>query len=226
VTGRGPAVSIGVFGGTFDPPHTGHLIVAQDAALALGLDRILFVPAASPPHKQGAVLTAAPLRARMLALAIEGDERFGIDTLELERQGESYTVDTLRALHDRHPDVRWTLLMGADQYEEFATWREPVEIGRLARIAVLARAGERGVPSDSLAGGRPASVGSPAGRPAVQALTHGGVAVEVTRIDISATLVRRRVAAGLPIRYLVPPAVEQFIFEQHLYVRNGTPVAG
>jgi nicotinate-nucleotide adenylyltransferase len=225
VTGRSPAVSIGVFGGTFDPPHAGHLIVAQDAALALGLDRILFIPAASPPHKRDAVLTAAPVRARMLALAIEGDERFGIDTLELERQGESYTVDTLRALHDRHPDVHWTLLMGADQYEEFATWREPVEIRRLARIAVLARAGEEGV-SSSPAAGRASMVGSRSGRPTAQELTHRSVAVEVTRIDISATLVRRRVAAGLPIRYLVPPAVEQFIFEQHLYVRNGTPVAG
>jgi len=226
VTGPGPAVSIGIFGGTFDPPHAGHLIVAQDAALALDLDRILFIPAASPPHKRDAVLTAAPVRARMLALAIEGDERFGIDPLELERQGESYTVDTLRTLHDRHPEVHWTLLMGADQYEEFATWREPVEIRRLARIAVLARAGERGVPSDSPAAGGAAMVGSQSGRPAAQELTQGSVAVEVTRIDISATLVRRRVAAGLPIRYLVPPAVEQFIFEQHLYVRNGTPVAG
>lgn len=226
MTGRSPGVSIGVFGGTFDPPHVGHLIAAQDAALALGLDRVLFIPAASPPHKRDAALTEARIRARMLALAIEGDERFGLDMLELERQGQSYTVDTLRELIDRQPGVRWTLLMGADQYEEFATWREPVEIRKMARIAVLARSGGHG----ALSGAR-VSEGSPiidaqTGRPAALELTRGDVAVEVTRIDISATTVRRRVAAGLPIRYLVPPAVEEFIFEQQLYVRNGTPVAG
>jgi nicotinate-nucleotide adenylyltransferase len=226
VTGRSPAVSIGVFGGTFDPPHVGHLIAAQDAALALGLDRILFVPAASPPHKQDAALTEARVRARMLALAIEGDERFGIDTLELERPGESYTVDTLRELVDRQPGVRWTLLMGADQYEEFATWRGPVEIRKMARIAVLARSGGYGAPSRLRATERSAISEAQTGRQASLELTDGDVAVEVTRIDVSATTVRRRVAAGLPIRYLVPPAVEEFIFEQHLYVRNGTPVAG
>ncbi|MGH7447306.1 MAG: nicotinate-nicotinamide nucleotide adenylyltransferase, partial [Longimicrobiales bacterium] len=107
-------MNIGIFGGTFDPPHVGHLIVAQDAALALGLDRILFVPASNPPHKRAVTITRGRVRARMLELAIAGDARFAMDTLELERRGASYTVDTLRDLAARDPGTRWTFLMGAD----------------------------------------------------------------------------------------------------------------
>ncbi|HSJ32633.1 MAG TPA: nicotinate-nucleotide adenylyltransferase [Longimicrobiales bacterium] len=219
-------MNIGVFGGTFDPPHTGHLIVAQDAALALGLDRILFVPAARPPHKRGVDVTAPAVRAEMLQLAISDDARFGMDTLELDRPGASYTVDTLRELAAREPLVRWTLLIGADQYEEFATWRDPDEIRRLAQLAVLTRGGTHGGAADAPgAGGTGPDEGDPAA-PVAHRIGHGDVALQVTRIDISATEVRRRVAAGLPIRYLVPRAVEEFIFERKLYLRNGTPVAG
>jgi len=187
-------VKVGVFGGTFDPPHTGHLIVAQDAAMALGLDRVLFVPAARPPHKQDIVVSPATVRARMLELALAGDDRFSMDTLELDRTGPSYTVDTLVQLRDRMPDVQWSLLLGADQYAELDSWREPERIRTLAEIAVLMRAGNIG-----------------------GTLGHGVVSVQVTRIDISATAIRSRVAAGLPIRYLVPPAVEAFIEENGLY---------
>jgi nicotinate-nucleotide adenylyltransferase len=219
-------MNIGVFGGTFDPPHTGHLIVAQDAALALGLDRILFVPAARPPHKRDMDVTAPAVRSEMLQLAIADDARFGMDTLELDRPGASYTVDTLRELAAREPAVRWTLLIGADQYEEFATWREPDEIRRLAQLAVLTRRGTHGDAADTpSAGGTAGPEGEPAA-PAAHRIGNGDVALQVTRIDISATEVRRRVAAGLPIRYLVPRAVEEFIFERKLYLRNGTPVAG
>jgi nicotinate-nucleotide adenylyltransferase len=209
-------VNIGLFGGTFDPPHAGHLIVAQDAALALGLDRILFIPAAQPPHKRAAAVTAAAVRVRMLELAVAEDNRFGIDRLELERGGASYTVDTLRALHGAQPGVQLTLLVGADQYAEFQTWREPDEIRRLARLAVLMRGGTTGP-----------ETGSPGSwRPLVSEMAGGVLSVAVTRIDISSTAVRRRVAEGLPIRYLVPPAVERFIFENRLYGRNGSSVAG
>jgi nicotinate-nucleotide adenylyltransferase len=220
-----PVSAVGIFGGTFDPPHVGHLIVAQDAALALGLDRLLFVPSASPPHKQDVDVSPARLRARMLALAIDGDPRFEMDTLELDRSGASYTVDTLRALTADRPGVDWTLLMGADQYEEFDTWREPAEIRKLARVAVLTRGGQV-AEADTLSAGHTATGRSHAEQSPVWQLAHGDIAVEVTRIDVSATALRARVAAGKPIRYLVPPAVEQFIFEQHLYTRNGTPVAG
>jgi nicotinate-nucleotide adenylyltransferase len=213
-------VNIGLFGGTFDPPHIGHLIVAQDAALALGLDRILFIPAAQPPHKLERVVTPAALRARMLDLAVAGDPRYGVDRLELERPGPSYSVDTLRALRERSPDVSWTLLVGADQYADFATWRSPQEISRLARVAVLSR----GLAAQSAAEpGRPAA--GPAA-PAVTELAAGGVQVVVTRIDISSTEVRGRVAAGLPIRYLVPAAVETFIGAAGLYRRTGPATTG
>jgi nicotinate-nucleotide adenylyltransferase len=199
-------VKAGIFGGTFDPPHSGHLIVAQDAALALGLDRILFVPAAVPPHKQHLSLSPAAVRSRMLQLALEDDARFAVDLLELERSGPSYTVDTLRELTVRWPATQWTLLMGVDQYAELGTWREPEELRRLARIAVLSRSGLTG------------QTGAPT--PA------GDAHVSVTRIDISSTAIRERVAQGLPIRYLVPAAVERFIFEEGLYRRNGPVLRG
>ena len=219
-------MNIGVFGGTFDPPHTGHLIVAQDAALALGLDRILFVPAARPPHKRDADVTVPAVRSEMLHRAIADDARFGMDTLELDRPGASYTVDTLRELAARDPLVRWTLLIGADQYEEFATWREPDEIRRLAQLAVLTRRGTHGAATGMPGAGAPDPLKGGSAVPAAHRIGNGDVVLQVTRIDISATEVRRRVAAGLPIRYLVPQAVEEFIFERKLYLRNGTPVAG
>jgi nicotinate-nucleotide adenylyltransferase len=205
-------VNVGIFGGTFDPPHSGHLIVAQDAALALGLDRILFIPAAQPPHKLGQSITAADLRARMLQLAIAGDARFAMDTLELERTGPSWTVETLRTLSEQQPGTSWTLLMGVDQYSEFGSWRGPDAIRRLARIGVLSRSGQ--------CGGGTANVGVEMPAPAACPLDGGAVQVAVTRIDISSTAVRRRVAAGQSIRYLVPPTVEAFIFEAGLYRRN------
>lgn len=232
-------MKIGILGGTFDPPHVGHLIVAQDAALALGLDRILFVPAARPPHKKDVAVTPAGLRAEMLARAIEGDARFGMDPLELDRSGASYTVDTLSALARREPGTRWTLLIGADQYREFETWRDPDEIRRLAQVAVLMRGGTHGgteAPTvaaarenadDAVGGAGLDGVPDPhLTRPAAHPIVAGDLALAVTRIDISATAVRARVADGLPIRYLVPRAVEEFIFERKLYLRNGTPVAG
>jgi nicotinate-nucleotide adenylyltransferase len=217
-------VNVGVFGGTFDPPHVGHLIVAQDAALALELDRILFVPAGSPPHKLDAAVTDAALRAEMLQLAIGDDRRFAVDAVELERPGPSFTVETLRLLRERVPAAGWTLFMGADQYAEFGTWREPDQIRRLARIAVLTRSGAA-LPQPVDPGAGPAQ-GRVAGRGGVTAIADGIVQVDVTRIDISATEIRRRVAAGQPIRYLVPAAVEDFIHERRLYSRNGPVSAG
>ena len=201
---------LGLFGGTFDPPHTGHLIAAQDAALALRLDRVLFVPAALPPHKQHRTVTPAPYRLRMLTLALGADARFALDALELERPGPSYTVDSLRELRDRLPG-EWTLLLGADQYAEFGTWREPEEVRRLATIGVLER------------GGAPAR---PAPAAVVQEEPDGVVRVAVTRVDISSTAIRQRVSAGVSIRYLVPAGVEAFIAETGLYARNGTSAAG
>lgn len=185
---------IGLFGGTFDPPHVGHLVVAQDALTRLPLDRVVFVPAATPPHKRDRVVTPAELRLAMVRAATASDDRFAVDDLEIRRGGASYTVDTLRAYRADRPEAELFLIMGADQYAEFDTWRESAEIRRLARLVVLARDGE----THGAAAGAAAAVG-------------------VTRIDVSATEIRRRVARGEPIRYLVAPAVEAMIRRNRLY---------
>lgn len=186
---------VGVFGGTFDPPHLGHLIAAADACTALGLAQVRFVPAAVPPHKRAAARTAAALRLEMTRAAVDGDPRFRVEELELHRAGPSYTVDTLRELHAREPGLELFLLIGADAGRELHTWRDPAQIARLATVAVLSRAGDEPLPEDAL--------------PAVR--------VPVTRVDISATQIRRRVAAGEPIRYLVVERVREIIEREGLY---------
>ena len=182
---------LGVYGGAFDPPHLGHLVAASDACDALGLHRLLWIPSAVHPLK--AVGTAADVRLEMVRAAIAGDGRFAADDLELRRAGPSYTVDTLRALRAREARAELYFLTGADNLAELPRWREPDEIARLARLAVVSRAG------DVL----PAEPPYPA--------------VAVTRVDVSSTEVRRRVAAGRSIRYLVPEAVRAVIEREGLY---------
>lgn len=189
----------GVFGGTFDPPHLGHLIVAGDAHAALGLDRVMFIPAAVPPHKRVTVRASAEHRLAMVRAAIRGDDRFEVDDLELRRAGPSYTVDTLRALLARRPGGELFFLLGVDALREIGTWKAPGEVARLATLVALSREGEGGG-CDSRYPVHP---------------------VRVTRIDISATEVRRRVGAGEPIRYLVPDAVREIIRREGLYERQG-----
>jgi nicotinate-nucleotide adenylyltransferase len=178
---------VGVFGGTFDPPHTGHLVVAQEVHLRLGLDRVLWVPAAVPPHKRGQRITPAALRLEMVAAAIAGDDRFQLSDLEVRRDGPSYTVDTLRALREASPDDELFLILGADQLAELDSWREPDQLRRLATLVGFARAGDE-----------PPEI-------------EGARIVEVPRLDISSTEIRRRLAAGEPIDYLVPAAVRALL---------------
>lgn len=180
---------IGVFGGTFDPPHVGHLIVASDVCDALELDRMIFVPAADPPHKRGRVTASAEARLRMVRAAIAGDPRFEVDDLELRREGASYTVDTLRELTRRHPEAEFFFLVGADQVRQLGSWREPEEIARLACLAVVHRGGEP---------------------PEVEARLRHRV-VPVTRVDLSSTDIRARLREGRTVRYLVPEAVREVV---------------
>lgn len=189
-------MNIGIFGGTFDPPHTGHLIAAQDACEALSLDRFIFVPAADPPHKRGRGVSGARVRLEMLEAAVAGNPTFEVSTIELERSGPSYTVHTLRELSARFDGSTLHLLIGVDQVREFSSWREWEAVLELAQIVMLTRAGA-------------AEAGQEA--PFVRQI------VNVTRIDVSSTLVRARVAAGRPIRYLVPDAVEEIIARERLY---------
>jgi nicotinate-nucleotide adenylyltransferase len=186
-------VRLGVYGGAFDPPHLGHLVAASDACDALGLNRLLWVPSAVHPLK--AVGTAASVRLEMVNAAIAGDPRFAADDLELRRTGPSYTVDTLRELRAREPGAELFFLTGADNLADLPRWRDPDEIARLATLAVVSRAG------DTLAPGAP----------------YPAVAVAVTRVDVSSTEIRRRVAAGQSIRYLVPEAVRDVIERERLY---------
>jgi nicotinate-nucleotide adenylyltransferase len=188
-------VKIGVFGGTFDPPHIGHMVAAQDACVALSLDRLLFVPAAEPPHKSGNVVTSANVRLAMLRAAVADNPRFEICTLELDRSGPSYSVDTLRELRNVYPGAALHLLIGVDQVREFRTWRAADEVLELAQIGMLAREGAE----------------IPPGADFVKET------VPVTRIDVSSTLIRERVRAGKPIHYLVPDAVAEIIRQERLY---------
>ena len=187
--------SIGLFGGSFDPVHHGHLIVARVALETLGLDELRFLPAREQPFKVGQHGASAADRAVMLELAIAGSPGFVVERAELDRPGPSYTVDTLEALRAREPAAQLTLLLGADAATELPAWHRAAELPTLARIVVF---------------GRP---GNP-----VQASPLVARSIEVPAVDISATEVRRRVRAGLPVRYWVPDAVAEYMVRHRLYL--------
>lgn len=196
---------IGMYGGTFDPVHLGHLILAETCREQVRLDRIIFIPAGLPPHKQGREFTPGNARAEMLEFAIAGHAEFSVDRSEIKRSGPSYTVETLRSLRQDHPDDELFLLMGADSLAEFPLWKEPREIATLASLIVVNRGSQ--APPD-LAGLIPHLGEAAVAR--IELVTMPG-------IDISASDIRRRAQQGRSLRYLVPRAVERYILEQHLY---------
>lgn len=189
---------IGILGGTFDPPHVGHWLAAVDAVESLRLDRLLFIPAATQPLKAGASVAAAADRLAMVQLLVAGDERFTMDTIEIERGGLSFTVDTLRSLHARDPRAEWFLCIGSDAFAQLARWREPDEVRRLATIAVLPREGT--VPDAATLAANP-----------------GTVVVPMRRVDVSSTEVRARVRAGRSVRGFVTEPVAAYIAAHGLY---------
>jgi nicotinate-nucleotide adenylyltransferase len=186
---------VGLLGGSFDPVHHGHLLVAQAVLERLGLETVRFVPAREQPFKRGRHGASAEQRAAMVALAIADEPRFALERAELDRPAPSYTVDTLRALNAREPGLELVLLVGADAAGELSSWHEAAEIPRLARIAAFARPGA------------PAPEGPGIWR-----------TVAVPAIDISATEVRERVRAGKSIRWFVPDAVARYVAAQGLYL--------
>lgn len=202
MSARSNARRIGVFGGTFDPPHVGHLLAAGDAAESLRLDSVLWVPAGQQPLKPAAAAAAAVDRVRMVELTIAGDPRHAIATMEVERGGLSYTVDTLQALAGRDPAAELFLLLGEDSWRTFGRWREPARILELATVAVLVR------DSEVQSAGAADVDGSPATPP---------VTLPTRRIDVSATEIRNRVGAGLSIHGFVLEPVERYIAEHRLY---------
>ncbi len=203
---RARRMHIGIFGGTFDPVHLGHLILAEQCREEAGLDRVLFIPAARPPHKLEQPLTPFARRAEMLALAVAGNPAFQIDEREKDRPGPSYTVDTLEELHGQQPADRLTLLIGSDTLADLVHWRAPERIGLLADILVMARPGW---PMASLEEARAALQ-----LPASIRLAY---LVRAPQIDISSRDLRRRAAEGRSLRYLVPRAVECYIQTHRLY---------
>ena len=198
---------VGVLGGTFDPPHLGHLILAQEAHQALGLAQVLFVPAGEPWRKAGRELSPREHRLAMTRLAVTGNPLFGVSTIEVDRPGPSYTAETLAQLRaELGPQAEFFFITGADSLADFPHWHEPLRILELARLAVaerpaLADAGfEEGLP-ERLA----------------QALRRCVVWLPMPLVAISASAVRERVRQGLSIRYWVPEAVEEYIRRHGLY---------
>lgn len=191
-------MKLGIFGGTFDPLHVGHLIVADDAAFALALDRVLFVPAGAHPLKGGSVEASASLRARMIREAIAGLERFVLDERELKRDGSSYTIDTVNELAQENPGAELYVLVGSDILKELHRWHRAKELAERARIIVMSRA----------------DVSAPDEPEVDIEYTR----VEVAHIGISSTEIRERVRRGRPYRYLVPDNVYRTIENSALYV--------
>ena len=192
---------IGVLGGSFNPPHVGHLAIASDACAQLGLEQVVFVPAAAPPHKDIADDVPAAVRLAMTRLAVADDERFSVSAAEIDL-GLRYTSDTLAEFRRRYPGRALSFIAGSDTLLSFATWHEPAAILELARLVVAPR------PGDDLAAVEAAAAAWGAGK----VVMLPGVA-----IGVSSSMVRERVRAGRPIRYLVPRAVERYIADERLY---------
>lgn len=194
---------IGILGGAFNPPHIGHLVCAQEALLQLQLDKVLFVPTGQAPHREIPDDPGGEARLELCEAAIEGDERFVVSRFELEHEGPSYTVKTLRALREESPDDELFLILGGDQAAALSAWHEPEEVLELASLAVVERVG----------------------------YTRSGIGIQLSRLkgaeapryldmplmQVSSTSVRRRVAEGKPIRYLVPDRVVEQIESRGLY---------
>ncbi|MGQ0649839.1 MAG: nicotinate-nucleotide adenylyltransferase [Gemmatimonadaceae bacterium] len=203
-------VRIGILGGTFDPPHVGHLIVASDAVEALQLDRLVFIPNARQPLKSDASQSSAVDRLAMVRLAASPDHRFEVDALEVDRGGLSYSVETLETFATRFPGSSLYFLVGADASRTFAQWRAPRRIAELATVAIMRRRD-----ADPCSGDDADVIAR------IVAATGSDVVppmfVETRRVDLSSTEVRERVRTGRPILGFVPEAVARFIAERGLY---------
>ncbi|MDI6767212.1 MAG: nicotinate-nucleotide adenylyltransferase [Bacteroidota bacterium] len=188
----------GLFGGTFNPPHIGHLIVIESVRNALKFDKIFFIPSAQPPNKPGMSLAPPSMRYEMTKLAIQGNVGFDVSDIEIKRQGLSYTIDTLEEFVARYPKADFSLIIGADNLLEFETWKAPDEIITKADLVVMSRPD---FPIHNIK----------------RNYSRHAQFLNVPSIGISSTDIRRRVKMGRSIRYLVPLTVEQFIHHKGLY---------
>lgn len=196
---------IGVLGGTFDPIHIGHLALAEAADEALALEQVLFVPAGSPPHKQGRRITSPHHRQRMTELAIAGNEHFALSTVDLTRSGPSYTVDTLRLLAAKYEGAELFFIIGGDSLLDLPTWYHPEEILQLAYLAAAERPGFSLEDVAAKLGGL------------YQQFGHRICLFHAPLLDISSSMLRERLRSGRSVRYLVPDAVLDYIKQNNLY---------
>lgn len=185
---------LALYGGTFDPPHIGHLLIAESAWDQLELEKVFFVPAYIPPHKRGRKYTTAVERLRMLELAVHDNPHFAILDLEVKRKGISYTVETLTAVRKEYPQYDIFLILGSDNLAQFFTWKEPERILSMARLAVYERPGYP-----------------------LEKISFDGTFLNGGSIDISSTAIRKKVLRGESIRYLVSKEVELYIKKRRLY---------
>ena len=188
-----------MFGGTFDPPHVGHVSLARELQESGALDEILWIPAGVPPHKPANLLTSAELRMEMVRAATGGCAHQSVSDIELLKEGPSYTVDTLRALRSKRPEATPVLIMGSDQFAELAGWREAEEVVRLADVCVWAR-------------------GDVELTRVLPRLDVVWTAADVPPVDVSSSEIRRRVREGRPYGHLVPVAVADIIEREGLYL--------
>jgi nicotinate-nucleotide adenylyltransferase len=196
--------SLGILGGTFNPPHIGHLVCAQEARAQLELDRVVLMPVHTPPHKEALDDPGPEARLALCHAAAAGDEELEVSTLELERGGPSYTVDTLRALHGSREGDDLTFIVGGDMASSLPSWREPEVVLELARMAVAEREEHRRREIAERVG-------------ALRGAPERIVFFAMPRLDISSSDVRARIAGGRPIRWLVPGAVADEIERRGLY---------
>jgi nicotinate-nucleotide adenylyltransferase len=200
---------VGILGGAFNPPHIGHLVCAQEALIQLELEKIVFVPVGQAPHRGIEADPGAQTRLELVELAIVGDDRFESSRIELDREGPSYTSETLRQMRSAAPDDEHFLILGGDQAAALGSWHEPEEVLSLATVAVVER----------VSWTRNA-IGIKLGRlKGAQAVRY----LDMPLMQVSSSAIRRRVAAGRPIRYLVPDAVASYVEANGLYAPASAP---
>jgi nicotinate-nucleotide adenylyltransferase len=197
---------LGIFGGTFDPIHHGHLIVADELRYRLELDRVLFLPAGRPPHKTDQDITANEHRVNMLQTAIAGDPYFDISFVDIERDGLSYTADSMREHQERYPEAEITFLMGQDSFRDLPYWYRPGELARLVKLGIALRPGIV-VDTENIVH-------------RVPELEGRFEIVTVPLIQIASSEIRRRVRENEPIRYQVPPSIDSYIHQHGLYLKR------
>lgn len=205
---------IGLLGGTFDPIHYGHLVAAEEARAVLGLERVLFAPAGVPPHKLGRSITSVADRVEMVKLAIASNPYFELSSVDLQRQGPSYSVDTLAVLRQQlGPEVEVWFIIGLDSLADILTWREPARLVQLARIVAVTRPGYAAFDLARL-------------EPQIPGAKERIIVLSIPEMDISSSNLRRRVFEGRPIKYQLPEAVEAYVYAHGLYLQAEDKAVG